>query len=94
MTHKRNPVGGNPPGRNGRWHGPLISTVSIQDNPSTPPIEYRTSPADLTAGQLASEILWIGDAVEWRGEIGRWARIRADALRRELVSREMGAGCE
>lgn len=54
---------------------------------TSPAVSYRQMPAQLTTAEIVSEILWIADAVDWPGAVGRWARQRRDALRRELQSR-------
>lgn len=54
-------------------------------------IEYRQLPEYLTTASIVAELLWIADAVTWRGAIGDHARQRAAALRAELHRREWGA---
>lgn len=55
------------------------------------PVNYRTPPAYLPTGSIIAEIVWIGDAVFWHGDIGCWARERRATLRAELRQREVGS---
>jgi hypothetical protein len=51
-------------------------------------IEYRQLPECLTTASIVAELIWIADAVTWRGPVGDHARQRAETLRAELQRRE------
>ncbi len=57
-------------------------------------IDYRIPPEHLPTSSLIAELLWIGDAVTWPGQIGQWARDRVAAIRTEVRQREWGARCQ